>query len=228
MAIETKERILDAAERLFADFGYKATSLRDITGEAGVNLASVNYHFGSKDALLTALLERRFEPVNRRRLELLDRLEASADSGVAVQEVVRAFLSPPFELHWGEAEERRTFLRLVGRIHSETNDVRAVFVTLLEPIMSRFATAFQKALPHLGADEVAWRTHFVVGSMAHTMIWCDSMVSHGSDTCGPDPSELLESLIQFGAAGLATPSGKPVALHAHAGARPAAQTGAER
>ena len=102
MAIETKERILDAAERLFADFGYKATSLRDITGEAGVNLASVNYHFGSKDALLTALLERRFEPVNRRRLELLDQLEESADGKVDVQEIVRAFLSPPFELHWGE------------------------------------------------------------------------------------------------------------------------------
>ena len=227
MAIETKERILDAAERLFADFGYKATSLRDITGEAGVNLASVNYHFGSKDALLTALLERRFEPVNRRRLELLDQLEGSADGKVDVQEIVRAFLSPPFELHWGEAEERRTFLRLVGRIHSETNDVRAVFVTLFEPIMSRFTTAFQKALPHLGADEVAWRTHFLVGSMAHTMIWCDSLVSHDNDTRCPDPSEMLESLIQFGAAGVATPSGQPVAVRAYAGAQRGSQPRAQ-
>ncbi len=95
MAIETKERILDVAERLFADFGYKATSLRDITSEAGVNLASVNYHFGSKDALLTALLDRRFEPVNRRRLELLDGLEASANGAVDLPALVRAFLSPP-------------------------------------------------------------------------------------------------------------------------------------
>ena len=79
VAIETKNRILDAAERLFADFGYKATSLRDITSEAGVNLASVNYHFGSKEALLAALLERNFAPVNRRRIELLDALEASTD-----------------------------------------------------------------------------------------------------------------------------------------------------
>ena len=57
MAIDTKARILDAAERLFADNGYSATSLRDITNEAGVNLAAVNYHFGSKEALLSAVLE---------------------------------------------------------------------------------------------------------------------------------------------------------------------------
>ncbi len=74
MATSTKERILDVAERLFADFGYKTTSLRDITSEAGVNLASVNYNFGSKEALLTALLERRFAVVNQRRIERLDRI----------------------------------------------------------------------------------------------------------------------------------------------------------
>ena len=212
--MDTKERILDVAERLFADFGYKATSLRDITSEAGVNLASVNYHFGSKDALLAALLDRRFAPVNRRRLELLDELEASADGAVDLLDLVRALLSPPFELHPGGTEDRRTFLRLVGRIHSEPDDVRAVFVTLFEPIISRFTTALQRALPHVDADEVAWRIHFLVGSMAHTMLWSESFVS---PTRCPDPSEMLASLIQFGTAGLAAPSRQPVAVHARAG-----------
>ena len=212
MAVETKERILDVAERLFADFGYKATSLRDITSEARVNLASVNYHFGSKDALLTALLERRLSPINRRRSELLDTLEASAEGAVDLQELVRAFLSPPFELRSRDAEERRTFLRLVGRIHSETDDVRAVFITLFEPTISRFRAAIQKALPHVDADEVAWRTHFLVGSMAHTMMWCESFATHYAHR--PDPDEVLESLIQFGTAGLATPSRQPVAVYA--------------
>ena len=217
MAIETKERLLDVAERLFADFGYKATSLRDITSEAGVNLASVNYHFGSKDALLTALLDRRFAPVNRRRLELLEELEASEDGAVDLQDLVRAFLSPPFELHQGDTEDRRTFLRLVGRIHSETDDVRAVFITLFEPVISRFTAAFQRALPHLDSDEVTWRLHFLVGSMAHTMMWCESFVSQV--TRCPDPSEVLASLTHFGTAGLAAPSRQPVAVPRTGGRR---------
>mgnify|MGYP001165049757 FL=1 len=217
MAAETKERILDVAERLFADFGYKATSLRDITSEAGVNLASVNYHFGSKDALLAALLNRRFAPVNRRRLELLDELENSTDGAADLSDLVQAFLSPPFEMYPGGTEDGRTFLRLVGRIHSETDDVRAVFVTLFQPIISRFTAALQRALPHLDADEVAWRIHFLVGSMAHTMMWCESFLSQAKRD--PDPSDMLASLIQFGTAGLEAPSRQPVAVHAHTGGR---------
>lgn len=217
MASETKERILDAAERLFADFGYRATSLRDITSEAGVNLASVNYHFGSKEALLTALLERKFAPVNRRRIELLEALEASTGGAKDLPELVRAFLSPPFEQHCDKPEDRRKLLRLVGRIHAETEDVREAFAALFEPTMLRFRTAFQRALPDVDPDEVEWRTHFLVGSMAFTMMWCESFVS---DTArDPDPHEMLESLIQFGTAGLATPSRQQVGVRAHAGGR---------
>ena len=88
MAIDTKDRILDTAERLFADKGYPATSLRDITNEAGVNLAAVNYHFGSKEALLSAVLDRRIGPVNEKRLELLDAAEAQAGNQPLALETV--------------------------------------------------------------------------------------------------------------------------------------------
>ena len=95
MAADTKEQILDVAERLFADRGFPATPLRDITSEAGVNLASVNYHFGSKEALLAAVLERRLRPVNARRLELLDAIESAAGNGAPnAEEVIRAFSLP--------------------------------------------------------------------------------------------------------------------------------------
>ena len=112
---DTKEQILDVAERLFADRGFHATPLRDITSEAGVNLASVNYHFGSKEALLAAVLERRLSPVNARRLELLDAIEAAAGTGAPnAEEVIRAFLSPPFQKRheWGAGGDN--FLRLLG------------------------------------------------------------------------------------------------------------------
>ena len=91
MATDTKERILNVAELLFADRGFPATALRDITSEASVNIASVNYHFGSKEALLAAVLERRLRPVNARRLELLDAIESAAGNGVPnVEDVIRA------------------------------------------------------------------------------------------------------------------------------------------
>ena len=129
MATDTKERILNVAELLFADRGFPATSLRDITSEASVNIASVNYHFGSKEALLAAVLERRLRPINARRLELLDAIESAAGTGAPnTEEVIRAFLSPPFQKRqeWGEGGDN--FRRLMGRILSETNEeFRATF-----------------------------------------------------------------------------------------------------
>src|SRR5581483_10479047 len=92
---ETKQKILDAAERLIAEQGYDATSLRQIIGEAGVNLASIHYHFGSKEELLQAVVERRAAPVNAERLDLLARYEAEAGAKpVPIERIFHAFLAP--------------------------------------------------------------------------------------------------------------------------------------
>ncbi len=206
MASNTKERILNVAERLFADRGFPATSLRDLTSEAGVNIASVNYHFGSKEALLAAVLERRLRPVNARRLELLDAIESAAGSGAPNAEaVIRAFLSPPFQKRqeWGAGGDH--FLRLMGRIHSETNEeFRATFFQQFERVFRRFGQALQRALPHLDAADIGWRMLFLVGSMAFTMAWGDSFASISPGT-HRDPEDVLESLIQYATAGMASP-----------------------
>ena len=215
MAADTKERILNVAERFFADRGFPATSLRDLTSEANVNIASVNYHFGSKEALLAAVLERRLRPVNARRLELLDAIEAAAGNGAPnAEDVIRAFLSPPFQKRheWGAAGDN--FLRLLGRINSETNeDFRATFFQQFEGVFRRFGQALQRALPHLDATDVGWRMLFLVGSMAFTMAWGDSFASIGPGA-NKDPDDMLESLIQYAAAGMASPVpiGVPVGL----------------
>src|SRR5258708_1544261 len=91
--LPTKDRILDAAEKLFGDNGFEATSLRDITTTAQVNLAAVNYHFQSKDSLIEAVIARRIEPVNRKRLDMLD---ASGDNP-SVEQILTAYLGPLFE-----------------------------------------------------------------------------------------------------------------------------------
>ena len=199
MARTPKERILDAAESLFANSGFQATSMRDITGEAGVNLASINYHFGAKEALLTALVERHFAPVNRRRIELLDELEARPVGAVKLEDLVRAFLSPPFELFASNTKKRATLLRLVGRLHSEPDEIRAAFTVALQPTLLRFTSAFQKASPLSSPEEVIWRTQFLVGAMAHTMLLGQSYPIEAARQA--DPPDLLEALIMFGTAG---------------------------
>ena len=216
MAIDTRDRILDVAERMFGERGFPATSLRDITTEAGVNVASVNYHFGSKEALLAKVLDRRFEPINTRRLELLDAVEARAGGEPPeLEAVIRAFLSPPFHSQRAWGEKGRSFLRLVGRIHSETNEeFRATFMEQFEAVFQRFTTALRRALPDLDEADLSWRMLFMVGSMAFTMSWGPALVSRGPDMAR-EPEDLLESLVLYAAAGMAAPA--PLGVPAMAG-----------
>jgi len=211
MAADTKERILDTAERLFADHGFPATSLRDITQEAGVNLAAVNYHFGGKEGLLIEVLERKIAPVNRARLAQLETLETAAGSDpVPTEHLVRAFVTPLCE-SWCKQVSVPKFMKLVGRIHAEVDqDLRAKFIKQFDTVLHRFSSAFHRGLPHLDASEVQWRVLFLVGSMAHTMTWGGSIVTIGGRE-RHDPEEIFEALIQFATAGMSAPVLEPVA-----------------
>ncbi len=222
MATSTKDRILDGAERLFGDRGFASTSLRDITAGAGVNVASVNYHFGSKEALLKEVLERRFGPINQERLALLDAVDArAADGPPPVEEVVRAFLLPPFarQREWNP-DAQLSFLRLVGRIHAETNEVfRAMLAQQFDEVRERFLAALQRALPD--HPDVAWRMLFMIGSMAFTMSWGPMLIERDAGA-RHDPEELLESLVRYTSAGMAaapSEAAAPLRMAGGAGAR---------
>ena len=216
MAVDTKERILDISERLFADSGFATTSLRDITKEAGVNLAAVNYHFGSKEALLDAIFERRFRPINDKRFAMLDELEGSAGGdGPILEDILLAFLGPPFHAWTEMGECAQKFLKLAGQIHSETNvEIRAAFIGQFDVVFERFTGALGNALPNLAPGEVARRMHLVVGAMAHTMIWGEEIMSRAPHA-PRDPNQLLDSLVSFAAAGMAAP--EPVQVRVGAG-----------
>ena len=204
-ANNTKTRILDAAEQLFADNGFTATSLRMLTTEASVNLAAVNYHFGSKEALLVEVLGRRFRPINQERLELLDFAQAEAGEGTPeLDPIIRAFLVPAFRAMLVSGGKGAKFMQLIGRTHSETNEkIQGIFFKLFEEVIQRFAEAFHRALPDLSADEVKLRMHFMIGAMAHTLAlsrkvpWLSEKV-HRQSAGG----EVLENLVQFAAEGM--------------------------
>ena len=198
--MDTKEKILDAAERLFAEHGFASTSMRDITTEADVNLAAVNYHFGSKLALLQAVLARRFGPVNQERRQLLDELP-DRDPEL----VLRAFFEPVFKRLREPGSGWEKFLQLVGRIYSDTNEeIRACFTKEVQVVAMRLSSALADALPELPRDVLISRIHFVVGAMAHTFAFCRHEDMPLMEAL-PDADALMENLIVFAVAGLRAP-----------------------
>jgi AcrR family transcriptional regulator len=164
----TKDRILDAAECLFARDGFDATSLRAITAEAKVNLAAVNYHFQTKEALVQAVIKRRMSPVNAQRLALLDAYEAdAAGAAVALDNIMNAFLRPVIEMCGNHAQG---IVPLIGRLYTEPGDFAPrLYKQQFEHLAQRFVPALARALPGLPTDEIFWRIHFAIGAMAHTL-----------------------------------------------------------
>jgi AcrR family transcriptional regulator len=174
---ETRTRILDVAEELFMHHGFEATSMRMLTAAAGVNLAAVNYHFGSKDALVEAVFRRRLDPMNAERLAELDRLEADANGKpLGPQAIIRAFIRTSLRMVGDTRAGGRTFVRLLGRAYTEpAKPIRALIGQLYAPTMERFKAAFTRALPHLPREELFWRMHFMFGTLSYTLAATDTV-----------------------------------------------------
>jgi AcrR family transcriptional regulator len=199
----TKERILDAAEHLFAEQGFAQTSLRDITAEAGANLAAVNYHFQSKDALIAAMFARRIGPVNDERLAMLDRFEQQAAGGpVPVECILRAFIEPVFSLI--STPEGASAARLIGRIFVEPGDMfERMFTGQFAPTVARFMGAARRALPELPETELYWRIHFAIGVMGHTVSGLRHITVTSGGRCDiTDVDAIVDRLVAFVAAGV--------------------------
>lgn len=201
----TKVAILNATERLVAAHGFGATSLRAITTAAGVNLAAVNYHFATKDALILAMLNRRMKPLNEARLALLDQFEAEVGDGrVAVEKILEALFRPVLELIARPSKGGRSFLRLLALCLAEPG-------AYLKPLVQkefaeknrRFHRALRRSLPHLSDVDVHWRLHFAHGAFIHAVAHSQVLEFSSGGRCRlTDVDAVLNRVIQFGAAGL--------------------------
>src|SRR5579862_2314038 len=191
--IDTKTKILDIAEELFGRNGFEATSLRDITSQADVNLAAVNYHFQSKDSLIDAVIARRIEPMNRRRLEMLE----AAGRNPTVEQIAEAFAGPVIET------DLTPINPLLGRVLSTPDQfMDRVFRKHLVGLAQTFADAMEKALPDLSQTERMWRQHFMAGAMAHVLSWGHLMPEISGGVCDPsDRKALTARFVRFVAAG---------------------------
>lgn len=184
----TCERILDAAERLFAEQGFHATTLRQITRAADVNLAAVNYHMGSKQALVRAVLEQRLDDLNSVRLERLDAALQQPRSK-RLEAILEAMILPALEL--GRQHDAR-FVKLLARAWADYNaELHDFLRQRYAYVMQQFATAIESTLEHPHPD---LRRHldFIIGALTYTM----------ADTRAEDVPDATASLVRFATAAL--------------------------
>ena len=211
-AADTRERILDAAEHLFMENGFEATSMRMITGAAEVNLAAVNYHFGSKDQLIQEVFRRRLTWLNQERLRILDELEAqSGDKPIKPSLIVDAFFGTLIRMAEDEALGGKTFMRLIGRTMTDPSGfIRAFFAEEYAGVVDRYKQALFKALPDVPKAEIVWRFHFMLGATSYAIAGTDAL--RIVTDWGIEPAEaedrldkLLPRLMSFLLGGLRAP-----------------------
>lgn len=200
--VTARERILRAAETLFAERGIDAVSLREVTVDAGVNVAAIHYYFGSKEALLEEIFVSRAKPIAERRLALLEKVRRDKSGKPVLEEVLRAFLRPALEV--GDEVGGEAFIRLRARLAFEPADLRrAILAKTFDASSREFLKALALALPALERDQLYWRFHFVLGAMTYTMAApgrIESLSEGAMDTS--DREAALEALVDFAMAGL--------------------------
>ena len=163
----TKDRILGAAEELFAQFGFSGTSLRQVTSRADVNIAAVNYHFGSKENLVNEVFRRRMDGMSADRLSAL---KAAVDQSPGeLEPILAAFVEPALAL----AQDRHgggAFVRVVARAYAEKNDSLRKFLSdHYGHVLRDFAKEIATCVPSLSKEELYWRLDFLAGALTYAM-----------------------------------------------------------
>lgn len=198
---DTRERILDVSERLFAQRGLDNVSIRDITGAAGANLGAVNYHFTNKEGLIEAIFERRLVPINRERMALLDELEQlQPPAEPSVEQILLAIIRPVLRDVYCQ-NQGRAFMKLIGRSLSEPHPVVGQLLKRhFDPLCDRINAMLLKALPHLNPGEVFWRMKFTFGAMHHWLLLGEEWIPDWAKESQIENQ--VQRLITFAAAGM--------------------------
>lgn len=191
MTDATRQRILDTAERLFADQGFHATTLRQITREARVNLAAVNYHHGSKDALILAVFQRRLDALSADRLRRLEAALAESDPP-RLERILEAFIYPALLLSASSSGDGGRFMRLLMRAWAENaTQLHSTIARQYSHVMRAFADAVSRALG-TSPDNLRQQLDFLIGALTYTM----------AETRDDQVEDTARALIRFGCAGL--------------------------
>jgi AcrR family transcriptional regulator len=197
---DTRSRILDVAEELFGEQGFDRVSIRDITRQARVNLAAINYHFGAREDLIAAVFERRVVPVNQARIAALDKVEKSARKNPKLEDILDAFIRPAVQCSFGTPKGEKAFSKLFGRCLSEPNpEIETLLKRQFEPLRKRLEAALMKALPRLSRSDIFWRMKFTFGALHHWLLTRERFLPAWLEKV--DVEAQIQKLISFAAAG---------------------------
>ena len=199
----TKDRILGAAEELFAQHGFAATSLRQVTGLAAVNIAAVNYHFGSKENLVNEVFRRRMDEMTARRLQQLE--AAQREHPGELEPVLAAFIEPALAL----ALDRNgggAFVRVIARAYAEHNEsLRRFLSDQYGHVLRHFGKALAACLPGIDKDSLYWRLDFLAGALTYAMSDFGMIKRPSGASEAAHRARAARELIRFAAAGLQAP-----------------------
>lgn len=207
-ALDSKEKLLVNAERLFAERGFDGVSVRDITNAAGVNCALVGYYFGGKQGLLSEVYTRHCIPLNQERLRLLKEF-SQTQKGPTLEQVLEAFIRPSLEVTI-DKRGRSNFTRLRAVLSGENSALlERIIAKNFDPSSRLFVDALSKCLPHLTREDVLWRFHFLLGAIYYTGAGLHRIRALSDGRCDPaDPVASAEEMIPFLAAGFRAPRAK--------------------
>ncbi len=191
VADTTRDRLLDAAERLIAARGLAATSVRSVCADAGANVAAVHYHFGSKEALVDAVLERRMGELTTRRLALLEPLESQARP--PTRAVVDALVRPLAEFARDRDGPGRIYVRFLAAMYA--TDGRDRVAVAFEPQYVRLAPVLARSLPDVASAVLAFRLDLVSAPLLATLAEPDHALRHWQDGPPPRYDDLVDSLV---------------------------------
>ena len=195
----TKDRILYAAEELFAQQGFASTSLRQVTSRADVNIAAVNYHFGSKENLVNEVFRRRMDDMSRERLAALQRA-VEAHPG-ELEPILAAFVEPALAM----AQDRHgggAFIRVIARAYAESNDSLRKFLSdQYGHVPREFAKALGACVSGLGKEDLYWRLDFLSGALTYAMADFGLIKRPAGVSEAVHRQRAAKALIRFAAAG---------------------------
>ncbi|MBR0692708.1 TetR/AcrR family transcriptional regulator [Bradyrhizobium lablabi] len=183
---QTRSAILAAAERLYAERGFGDVTLRDIVAEANVNLAAVNYHFGSKDELIAELFVTRSIQTNRERLNELKAAEDKGGGRAAIEDIIRALVGPPLRGCLGPDREGSTAARFMIRASIESvPPIRRIKNREVDHLR-KFAAAMRRAMPGRDDTELYWGLHFALAMAHHTIREKERLIRLSDGKCDLD------------------------------------------